>query len=363
MKQRMLKGSVLLLAAAVLLPACKDGMKGDAFISFRLSSDYSNFYTSGQEPYARSGTDGTRMPDTNNFILTVTGADGEPVYSGPYGERPDPMQVRAGSYDLSLRSVEFEEPAFATPLFGDDQAVTLESGQTLSVAFGCSQYNCGLRLIFSDSFISKFSGSDIVVSSGEHSLNYPFDESRTAFFMPGILRVSAERDGEGTQLLSRQLNAADMLTLKLSVPDGQDGDSFSVDLDTARNWIFEDFVLGSGNSGASAGEALSVEDLPLNSGAKGVWVAGYIVGGDVTISKVNFEAPFKEASNLAISADVNASAREDCAPVQLPQGKVREALSLVDHPELVGRKLYIKGDIETYFGSPGVKNVKEFQLE
>ena len=144
----MLKGLVLLLAAAAALPSCKDGMKGDAFISFKLSSGYNDFYMSQiHSAEARSGTDGTvALPDTNSFILTVTNSDGDPVYNGPYGERPDPMEVSAGSYDLSLRSVKFEAPAFSTPLFGDDRVVAVESGQTLSVAFGCSQLNCGMRL-------------------------------------------------------------------------------------------------------------------------------------------------------------------------------------------------------------------------
>lgn len=361
----MLKGIVLLLAVAAALPSCKDGMKGDAFISFKLSSGYNDFYMSQiHSAEARSGTEGTvALPDTNSFILTVTNSDGDPVYNGPYGERPDPMEVSAGSYDLSLRSVKFEAPAFSTPLFGDDRVVAVESGQTLSVAFGCSQLNCGMRLIFSESFTGKFWESDIIISSGEQSLNYSLEETRTAFFMPGILQVTAERNDEEIPLLSRQLEAADMLTLRLSVADAMAGDSFSVEVDTARNWLFEDFIFGSGNNGSSIDNALSVADLPLNLGAQDVWVSGYIVGGDVTTSKFNPAPPFKENSNLAVSDSPDATARDECAPVQLPAGEVRDALNLVDHPELIGRKLFIKGDIENYFGGVGVKNIKEFLLE
>ena len=49
--------------------------------------------------------------------------------------------------------------------------------------------------------------------------------------------------------------------------------------------------------------------------------------------------------------------------MQLPAGDVREALNLVDNPENLGRRLYVKGDlVEAYYGIPGIKNVTEFEL-
>ena len=49
--------------------------------------------------------------------------------------------------------------------------------------------------------------------------------------------------------------------------------------------------------------------------------------------------------------------------VQLPSGDVRDALNLVTNPELVGRRVCLKGDIEAaYFGLPGIKNVSDFVI-
>lgn len=357
----MLKGLVVLMAGVAVLSACKDEMKGDAYISFTLSSDYSYYSLRRFAGGLKSGGDDIFLPDTNNFILTVTGPGGE-VYRGPYGQRPDPMQVTSGTYDVSLYSIEFSEPAFASPQFGDYRTVVINSGQTLSVAFGCTQLNCGMRLLFTDSFKDRFFSSEVSIRSEDYSLPYPYTESRIAYFMPGILSVVCSENGNDIPILSRQLDAADILTIKLSASAESSG-GFSVEIDTARNWLFEDFTVGSGNNGSSMENALQVADIPLNKGAKGVWVTGYIVGGDVTTSKINTAPPFSEMSNLAISDNPVATGRNECAPVQLPSGEIRDTLNLVSHPENLGLRLYIKGDIEEYFGSTGVKNIKEFMLE
>ena len=44
--------------------------------------------------------------------------------------------------------------------------------------------------------------------------------------------------------------------------------------------------------------------------------------------------------------------------MQLPSGELRETANLVDHPQLLGTRVYILGDIvEAYYGIPGLKNV------
>ena len=44
--------------------------------------------------------------------------------------------------------------------------------------------------------------------------------------------------------------------------------------------------------------------------------------------------------------------------VKLPKGDVRAAINLVDHPEILGRKIYLKGDlIAAYYGIPGIENI------
>lgn len=364
MRKRLLEGVILLSAAAVAAAAsCRDRLSGDAYISFALSEDYSFIYAETLTERMTADGNGLALPDTNDFILRISDQDGNFIYNGPYGKRPDPVRVQSGSYDVAVYSTDFTEPGFSVPQFGDYRTVVAASGQTVSVAFGCTQLNCGLRLIFTDSFRDRFFSSEVSVTSENGSLSYPYTEKRTGYFFPGILKVICTDNGTDIPILSRQLEAADMLTIKLSASE-EASDAFTIDIDTSRNWLYEDFMLGSGNDGSTMENALTVADLAMNLGAKGVWVSGYITGGDVTTSKVNFNPPFSKNSHLAISDSGAASSREQCAAVELPStGDIREAVNLVDHPEYLGRRLYIKGDIENYFGYPGVKNIKEFHLE
>ena len=56
--------------------------------------------------------------------------------------------------------------------------------------------------------------------------------------------------------------------------------------------------------------------------------------------------------------------RESGMSVSLPASSIRDDLNLVDHPDLLGRKIMLKGDIvEAYFGLPGIKNITEYKFQ
>ena len=81
-------------------------------------------------------------------------------------------------------------------------------------------------------------------------------------------------------------------------------------------------------------------------------------------SSASFEPPFNSSTNLAIASRSSVSSRESCLSVSLPAGKIRDALNLHDHPENLGHRVYLYGDIvESYFGIAGVKNVSDFTLK
>ena len=110
--------------------------------------------------------------------------------------------------------------------------------------------------------------------------------------------------------------------------------------------------------------ALSVNQARASIGDRDVWVCGYITGGDLGKSSISFSPPFASRTNIAISARSTASGREACLSVSLPSGDVRDALNLVDHPENLGRRIYLNGDIvESYFGLTGIKNVSDYVLK
>ena len=68
-----------------------------------------------------------------------------------------------------------------------------------------------------------------------------------------------------------------------------------------------------------------------------VWVSGYIVGGDLTQANASFTPPFSSNTNLVLGPRSSSSSRSSCLAVSLPKGDVRDALNLVDHPELLGK--------------------------
>jgi hypothetical protein len=55
--------------------------------------------------------------------------------------------------------------------------------------------------------------------------------------------------------------------------------------------------------------------------------------------------------------------RDDCFVVELPSGKIREGLNLVDKPYILGRAVVVTGKVvEAYYGYPGVKGTKSYML-
>ena len=92
-------------------------------------------------------------------------------------------------------------------------------------------------------------------------------------------------------------------------------------------------------------------------------MCGYIVGGDLTStgSKMNTGPAFTKDTHIAIAARASVTDKSSCLSVELPKGEIRDALNLLDNPGMLGRLVYLKGDIvASYYGIPGLKNVKEF---
>lgn len=110
-------------------------------------------------------------------------------------------------------------------------------------------------------------------------------------------------------------------------------------------------------------EAKPFSAADIKSGkAKGndVYVKGYIVGfvPDKDISEAKFTADGCEAtSNVLIAASADETSVDKVVPVQLPFGDVRTAINLKDNPKNLKQEVILGGNIENYFGKPGVKSV------
>lgn len=122
-----------------------------------------------------------------------------------------------------------------------------------------------------------------------------------------------------------------------------------------------------------AGTGNGTEDNPYTvaqvaGGATGtgVWTKGYIVGwvdGQVLADGARFTTPATAATNILLADKPDESDVKNCIPVQLPTGNIRATLNLVDHPENLGKEVLLKGDMEKYFGTAGIKNTADCKID
>lgn len=307
------------------------------------------------------------MPDTNDFLLTVSDARGNILYDGAYGDSPTSLQVDPGSYTVRIVSVPFQVPAFATPQYGDEQVVVVPAGQTVSVGLCCTLLNAGICLHTAAEFLESYPDGVLSVRQGQHRLLYGYTEKRIAYFPPGEVSVILTRGGVEQTLLTRTLQARDILSVKLSAPGARSGGRISVSVDTTKNWRWESYRIGGGNPDGGEDEetVIGVAEAASHVGETGIWVYGYIVGGDLTSAGKNVKTGgITKATHLALASRSSVTEKAQCVAVELPAGKVREALNLVDHPELVGTRVYVKGNlVSSYFGTIGLKGTNDYALK
>lgn len=125
-------------------------------------------------------------------------------------------------------------------------------------------------------------------------------------------------------------------------------------------WISGMFSVAFAEEGSSV---IRVEEAIANNHGSHV-VEGYIVGTSSQTSYLgsgHFQSPFSVETNLLLADDPRERDISRLLPVQLPQGDLRKELNLKDHPENLGKKIQIKGDLVSYFSVPGLKNPSAYQ--
>ena len=310
------------------------------------------------------------IPDTNDFILKVSDAGGRILYEGAYGDSPESLLVDAGSYTVAVHS-------------GDEQVVVVKAGATVTVRLDCVLENAGVRLQVAPDFLTSYPDGVLFLKSGDTRLMYGYSEKRIAYFKPGPISLVLNNRGADEILLTRTLDARTILTLSISAPHGgtASASTITVAVDTAKVWNHESYVIGGGGSGSGSGSgggsggdddpgseldnAYSVSQASDHVGEDGVWVFGYIVGGDLSTAGATVKtSKLTKSTHLAIAARSSVTAKASCVAVELPKGAVRDALNLVDHPDLIGSRVYLKGSIvASYFGTTGLKSVSDYVLK
>ena len=352
--KRILIGLLAVASCQIIGTQDEDLMQGELRISFADSPTTKIIET---------------IPDTSDFLITVSGPDGEIIYDGSYGGSPESMMVDAGSYTIYVRSCDFSRPAFSSPQFGDEQCVVVPSGGVADVKLTCVQMNAGVRLNIDESFILNCPDASLFLKSSEGKLLYSYSEKRIAYFLPGSVSLMMSENGSDRILFTRNLQPRTVLDIAVSAAGqsgGSESETICVAVDTARTWNHESYVIGGENSdeGGGSSEVMTVSQALNSIGEEGVWVSGYIVGGDLSSSSASFEPPFTSRTNILLGPRSSTTDRSACLSVNLPSGHIRDALNLVDNQSLLGRKVSIKGNIvEAYYGIPGLKGIVDFELQ
>ena len=124
---------------------------------------------------------------------------------------------------------------------------------------------------------------------------------------------------------------------------------------------------GGGTTPPSEGVGNGTEANPyivsdITNGAKGnnVFVKAYIVGfvPDKSIEEAKFTAEGCESeSNVIVAASADETNVSNVMPVQLPVGAVRTGINLKGNPGNIKQEVVLCGNVENYFGKPGLKAV------
>ena len=347
-----------LLALAAALSSCDDfgSPAGESAGMLRWTLDRTFFTKASGE-----------MPDTNDFILTVSDAAGKTLYEGTYGRSPEVLEVAEGYYTVEVVSIPFTTPAFSEPQYGDRQVVKVPSGGNVTVKLQCTLLNAGVRLKTGADFLQAFPDGILYVKQDDVKLKYQYRETRIAYFKPGEVSVLLYQGDASETLFTRTLEAREILTVTISAPtqNSSGKSSILIQADTTKVWKNWDYTIGGSGGDNSAGKVISVGEAGDHLGENDVWLTGYIVGGDLSSTGKNVKtSDITKNTHLALAERSSITTKASCVAVELPKGKVRDALNLVDHPDLIGRRVTVKGDlVEKYYGTVGLKSTSDYELQ
>jgi hypothetical protein len=116
----------------------------------------------------------------------------------------------------------------------------------------------------------------------------------------------------------------------------------------------------SGDTDGTEAKPYTVTDAIATGSGTNVFVKAYLVGwieGQALATGAHFNGEATVASNILIADSPDETDVTKCMPIQLPGGSaVRSAVNLVDNPGNYKKEILLVGNIEKYFGVPGLKS-------
>jgi hypothetical protein len=229
----------------------------------------------------------TTAVNTDDFVVEVYQSDGtlEASFASAL-EAPNPVPLAPGEYYVVAYSPNQLPVAFENPEFwGQSPTVTLTAGQNRQVLVPCSLANALLVIQYSDRVLQTFSDYQTIVSRGNESITYSSTETRTGYFMPGTLAITAEltydlpSGGSDMKTISGNLEAeaGHQYTVTVDATDPLSSTSISIEVD--ESVIQEEVLITDDNGGPPMDGSIIISEIMYNptalSDTDGEWIELY----------------------------------------------------------------------------------------
>lgn len=194
----------LLLGAAALsgLSACSDDWTPDNGASGKgkLSTESIGVEVDGAETVvnensgakqsplrAKAATSSRATVTLDNFIVTVTDNNGQPVEQWTYSTMPELPVFPVGDYKVVVKSHNVEPAAWNAPYYEGEQAFAITDGNVTEVeTVVCKLANIRVSVAFTEGLLKAFDNPDEVTvkitSEGNNSLTFTPAETRSGYF-------------------------------------------------------------------------------------------------------------------------------------------------------------------------------------
>lgn len=142
-------------------------------------------------------------------------------------------------------------------------------------------------------------------------------------------------------------------------PQTQTDDDEEEDNDNDSEYEYEetDIVDGNKDNEQSSSYMTVAQFMQADLSSGSVMVRGYIVGAcSKRISYAQWSAPFTYNQAILLADSPTCTDDTKVMSVQLKKGPIRNTFNLVDHPENLGRKIYVYGAKHSYLGIAGMKD-------
>lgn len=126
----------------------------------------------------------------------------------------------------------------------------------------------------------------------------------------------------------------------------------------------DDPAADGGTGDGSADTPFSVGQVLGGAAGSAKWITGYIVGyveGASLAEGAHFSTDGASQSNILLASKPDETNVNYCVPVQLVYDtQPRNDLNLGAHPENLGKQVSLCGDLQTYFGTKGLKSTSSY---